>query len=45
MPQLKGAIGAELQGLGYKVPDFPEDPQTDEEKSSRTLREGPRQRP
>ncbi|MGU2530208.1 NADP-dependent isocitrate dehydrogenase, partial [Pseudomonas aeruginosa] len=27
VPQLKGAI-AELQGLGYKVPDFPEDPQT-----------------
>ncbi|MGZ2154023.1 NADP-dependent isocitrate dehydrogenase [Acinetobacter baumannii] len=25
VPQLKGAI-AELQGLGYKVPDFPEDP-------------------
>ena len=31
VPQLKGAI-AELQGLGYKVPDFPEDPQTDEER-------------
>ena len=43
VPQLKGAI-AELQGLGYKVPDFPEDPQTDEEKGSRTLREDPRQR-
>ncbi|WP_410970240.1 NADP-dependent isocitrate dehydrogenase, partial [Salmonella sp. SAL4458] len=34
VPQLKGAI-AELQGLGYKVPDFPEDPQTDEEKEVR----------
>lgn len=43
VPQLKGAI-AELQGLGYKVPDFPEDPQTDEERGSRTLREDPRQR-
>ncbi|MEM7928175.1 NADP-dependent isocitrate dehydrogenase, partial [Morganella morganii] len=30
----KGAI-AELQGLGYKVPDFPEDPQTYEEKEFR----------
>ena len=28
VPQLKGAI-AELQALGYKLPDFPEDPQTD----------------
>ncbi len=34
VPQLKGAI-AELQGLGYKVPDFPEDPQTDEEREVR----------
>lgn len=30
-PQLKAAI-AELQSKGYKVPDLPEDPQTDEEK-------------
>ena len=28
VPQLKGAI-AELQAQGYKLPDFPEDPQTD----------------
>ncbi|MCG6567317.1 NADP-dependent isocitrate dehydrogenase [Tessaracoccus sp. ZS01] len=31
LPQLKAAI-AELQGLGYAIPDFPEDPQTDEER-------------
>ncbi|MCG9793275.1 NADP-dependent isocitrate dehydrogenase [Flavobacterium algicola] len=31
IPQLKGAI-AELQAHGYKVPNFPEDPQTDAEK-------------
>ena len=31
VPQLKAAI-AELQGKGYPLPDFPEDPQTDEEK-------------
>ena len=31
IPQLKAAI-AELQGQGYPLPDFPEDPQTDEEK-------------
>ena len=30
VPQLKGAI-AELQKLGFAVPDFPEDPQTAEE--------------
>ncbi|MBV7586909.1 NADP-dependent isocitrate dehydrogenase [Pseudomonas sp. PDM33] len=34
VPQLKGAI-AELQKLGYAVPDFPEDPQTDAEKDTR----------
>ena len=34
VPQLKGAI-AELQKLGYAIPDFPEDPQTDEEKDTR----------
>ena len=34
VPQLKGAI-AELQALGYDVPNFPEDPQTDEEKEIR----------
>ena len=34
VPQLKGAI-AELQKLGYAIPDFPEDPQTDEEKGTR----------
>ncbi|MDQ1325902.1 MAG: isocitrate dehydrogenase [Campylobacterota bacterium] len=31
IPQLKECI-AELQGQGYKLPDFPEDPKTDEEK-------------
>src|SRR5690606_37086953 len=33
-PQLKAAI-AELQSQGYDVPDYPEDPQTDEEKDVR----------
>lgn len=32
VPQLKEAI-AELQKLGYKIPDFQENPQTDEEKA------------
>ncbi|MCK7615467.1 NADP-dependent isocitrate dehydrogenase [Roseibium sediminicola] len=31
-PQLNAAI-KELQGQGYKLPDYPSDPQTDEEKS------------
>lgn len=31
VPQLKGAI-AELQSQGYKIPSYPESPQTDEEK-------------
>jgi isocitrate dehydrogenase len=31
IPQLKAAI-AELQALGYNLPDYPEDPKTDEEK-------------
>ncbi len=34
IPQLMECI-AELQSKGYAVPDFPEDPQTDEEKSIR----------
>ena len=34
VPQLKGAI-AELQGDGYDVPDYPDNPQTDEEKAAR----------
>ncbi len=34
VPQLKAAI-AELQEKGYKVPDFPEDPETDEERALR----------
>jgi isocitrate dehydrogenase len=34
VPQLKGAI-AELQAQGYAIPDFNENPQTDEEKSIR----------
>jgi isocitrate dehydrogenase len=31
LPQIKGAI-AELQSQGYAVPDYPEDPKTEEEK-------------
>ncbi|KEZ78252.1 NADP-dependent isocitrate dehydrogenase [Salinisphaera hydrothermalis] len=31
VPQLKEAI-AELQNAGYKIPDYPEEPETDEEK-------------
>ncbi len=34
VPQLKGAI-AELQTQGHAVPDYPEDPETDEEKAIR----------
>jgi isocitrate dehydrogenase len=34
IPQLKAAIG-ELQGAGYDVPDYPENPSTDEEKAAR----------
>ena len=34
VPQLKAAI-AELQALGYNVPNYPEDPQTDAEKEIR----------
>ncbi|UVO19713.1 NADP-dependent isocitrate dehydrogenase [Stutzerimonas stutzeri] len=34
VPQLKAAI-AELQALGYNVPNYPEDPQTDVEKEIR----------
>ena len=34
IPQAKAAIG-ELQAKGYKIPDFPDDPQTDEEKQTR----------
>jgi isocitrate dehydrogenase len=34
IPQLKACI-AELQEHGYKVPDYPEDPKTDEEKAVR----------
>lgn len=35
VPQLKAAI-AELQAHGYAVPDYPESPATDEEKSTRS---------
>ena len=35
IPQLKDAI-EELQEKGYNIPDFPEDPKTDEEKELRT---------
>ncbi len=34
IPQLKAAI-AELQGAGYDIPDYPEDPQTDEQRAAR----------
>ena len=34
IPQLVAAV-TELQGLGYDLPDFPSDPQTDEEKAIR----------
>ncbi|NLS10405.1 NADP-dependent isocitrate dehydrogenase [Nesterenkonia sp. MY13] len=34
VPQLKAAV-AELQAAGYKLPDYPESPQTDEEKDIR----------
>ncbi|WP_232663859.1 NADP-dependent isocitrate dehydrogenase [Pseudonocardia sp. TRM90224] len=34
IPQLKAAI-KELQGAGYAVPDYPEDPQTDAERAAR----------
>ncbi|MCQ4320328.1 NADP-dependent isocitrate dehydrogenase [Stutzerimonas stutzeri] len=34
VPQLKAAI-AELQALGYNIPDFPEDPQTEADKDVR----------
>ncbi|WP_214320789.1 NADP-dependent isocitrate dehydrogenase [Nonomuraea sediminis] len=34
IPQLKAAI-AELQGKGYALPDYPEDPRTDEEREIR----------
>jgi isocitrate dehydrogenase len=34
VPQLKAAV-AELQAQGYDVPDYPEDPQTEEEKDVR----------
>ena len=35
LPQLKAAI-KELKSLGYDIPDFPEDPSTDEEKAIKT---------
>jgi len=35
IPQLKAAI-AELQAQGYKLPDYPADPKTDEEKEARS---------
>lgn len=34
IPQLKAAI-TELQGAGYDVPDYPENPQTEQEKAAR----------
>ncbi len=35
IPQLKAAI-TELQGDGYDIPNYPENPRTDEEKATRT---------
>jgi isocitrate dehydrogenase len=35
LPQLVAAI-KELQGKGYRIPDYPEDPKNDEEKAIRT---------
>jgi len=35
IPQLKAAI-AELQGQGYALPDYPEEPRTDEQKSAKS---------
>src|SRR5919112_4907799 len=35
VPQLKAAI-TELQAAGHAVPDYPEDPQTDDERAART---------
>ncbi|MBC7374984.1 MAG: NADP-dependent isocitrate dehydrogenase, partial [Frankiales bacterium] len=35
IPQLKAAI-AELQGAGFAVPDYADDPQTDEQRAART---------
>ncbi len=35
IPQMKGAI-RELQEKGYNIPDFPDDPSTDEERDART---------
>ncbi|HYH31754.1 MAG TPA: NADP-dependent isocitrate dehydrogenase, partial [Pseudonocardia sp.] len=34
IPQLKAAI-KELQGAGYAIPDYPDDPQTDDERAAR----------
>ncbi|MCP3753764.1 NADP-dependent isocitrate dehydrogenase [Streptomyces sp. TBY4] len=34
IPQLKAAV-AELQGQGYALPDYPDDPKTDEERENR----------
>jgi len=34
LPQIKGAV-AELQSHGYAIPDYPEDPKTDEEKETK----------
>ena len=35
LPQIKAAV-AELQAQGYAIPDYPEDPQSDEEKSTQS---------
>ena len=39
VPQLVGAI-KELQAKGYALPDYPEDPKTDEEKAARAKYDG-----
>lgn len=39
IPQIRAAV-TELQAKGFTVPDFPDDPQTDEEKKVRALYDG-----
>ena len=34
IPQIKAAV-AELQSQGYAIPDYPEDPKTDEKKNTK----------
>src|SRR4051794_25664655 len=39
IPQLKAAV-KELQDAGFAVPDFPDDPQTDDERKARAAYDG-----